>query len=398
MQIQAGSFTRMAGLGEDYGSRLLELERALPVAPASPSSIFMLQRQEVLSALQSFSERIHPWYPILERAFSRCVDTCLKNAFKPGTDSFLVLVVLASGSIAQETSHSTALRDRSDLPYLNAALQMMHLAVLDQSLRGLQCLAAVSIHYYLLLRPLQAHDLATLAIKKAQDLYFGGTFKNDRRKLDHWTRIYRSVLLIEGELVVPIKLAESNAWESEEDIPLPAGTDIWAFEVEPGTPDMSNSGSIGSPPSDQQATYLLAEIAMRRMLRRNTTAISLSADGIVEYAPMIARELEEQVQHWYSLLPESLRFLHEQQPNHQTPPGSTDAHSPQTNFLCTQYWAYLVSIAWSSIVKVMESPTGATQSTRDRCRAYFHSYEEFIRSATISLHTCLPNKWTIYAR
>lgn len=391
MQVQAGSFTKMAGLGEDYGSRLVELERGLPVSADSSAFLFTLQRQDVLDALQSFSERIHPWYPILERAFSNCIETCLKNAFRSSTDSFLVLVVLASGSIARERVHSKALRDRPDVTYLNAALHMMHLVVLDQSLRGLQCLAAASIHYYLLLRPLQAHDLATLAIKKAQDLYLNAAFKNDRRKLDHWTRVYRALLLVEGELVVPIKLAETNAWEFEEDIPLPTGTDIWSFEADPGTPDMSITGSIGSPPSDQLATYLLAEIAMRRMLRRNTTAIRLSAKGVVEYAPMIARELEEQVQHWYSLLPESLRFLQVM----QSP--SAEAQQLQTTFLCTQYWAYLVSIAWSSVVTVMDSPNAA-QSTLEQCRAYFHAYEEFIKNANVALVTCLPNKWTIYAR
>ncbi|ETN44597.1 uncharacterized protein HMPREF1541_10267 [Cyphellophora europaea CBS 101466] len=365
------------------------MERNCQIDSASASPIFMLQHQDLMAALQSFSEKIHPWYPILESTFSRVVEACLKSSFEPSTDSFLVLMVLGSGAVAQAHTHSTALHDRPDLMYLTTALRMMHLIVLEQSLRSLQCLAAASIHYYLLLKPLQAHDLAVLAIKKAQDLYFTGAFKNDRRNLEHLVRVYRSVLLIEGELVVPLKLAESNASEYEEDIPLPSGIDIWSFEIEPATPDMSSTGSIGSPPSDQLATYLLAQIAMRRMLRRNTTAITLSARGTFEYAPMIARELEEQVHHWYSLLPESFRFL----PTSNPP---DEERSPQTTFLCTQYWAYLVSIAWSSVVKIIDSQDMAVE-LQDQCRAYFQYYHEFIKSATSALTTCLPNKWTLYA-
>lgn len=380
----------MAGLGEDYGSRLLQLEREDTANVTSVDSLFMLQHHNVMAALQSFSERVHPWYPILESAFSRCVSSCLANSFKPGTDSFLVLMVLASGSIAQEESHSTALRQRLDLMYLNAALKMVHLVILEQGLRSIQCLAAASIHYYLLLKPLQAHDLAVLAIKKSQDLHLTGTFKNDRAKWELLTRVYRVVLLVEGELVVPIKLAETNAWENEEDMPLPTGTDIWSFESEVASPIISTPGDIASPQPDQLATYLLAEIAMRRMLRRNTTAIKVSTDGTVEYAPRVAQELEAQVQHWYSFLPETLRFSQES----GSPAFET---TPQTTFLCAQYWAYLVSISWPAIVKVMKSHNAA-QNTLDDCKAYFHSYQEFIKSATAALSTCLPNKWTIYAR
>lgn len=391
MKVQTGSFTQMAGLGDDYGNVMVRLEQSAPHSTSSSTPLFVLQHAKVMMALQNFSEKIHPWYPILEEGFSDCIAAFMANAFERGTDSFLVLVVIASGAIAQHVKHSEALEERPDTMYLDAAMDMLHLVFLEQSLRSVQCLVAASIHYYLLLKPIQAHDLALLAIKKAQNLQMSNALEEGNVNPEHWVRIYRIALLIEGELVIPLRLADSNAWETEEDIPLPTGTDIWSFENDRGLFPAESPSSVKSMHSDEVITYLLAEIAMRRMLRRNTTAISVSAvDGTIEYAPLIAKELEAQLEQWFSFLPEPLRFSREFEGMH------TD-DSLQTSFLRTQYWACMVSFYWPSVVKVMESQQ-LTETTANGCRLYFKSYREFIKSATGALETCLPNKWTIYAR
>jgi len=294
-------------------------------------------------------------------------------------------MVLASGSVAQEDTQAEALERRPDAMYLNLALNMLQLVVLEQSLRSVQCLVAASIHYCLLLKPLQAHDLATMAIKKAQDLHITGAFQDDQVAYEHWIRVYRIALLIEGELVIPLRLTDSNAWETEEEIPLPTGTDIWSFEEESNMDEEDETSR-----SDNLVTYLLAEISMRRILRRNTSAITVSIDGKVDYAPLIAQELEVQVARWYSFLPGPLRFSLE--------PDDFDAEiSDPVIFLRTQYWACMVSFYWPAVVKVMDSQQ-LTESTMNGCRNYFHSYRQFIKSATRALDICLPNKWTIYAR
>lgn len=386
MKLQTSAFTGMAGLGDDYGNMVIRLEQDLPAATAPTSAMFVLQHAKVMSALQSFSDRIHPWYPILEARFSDCVSSFLANSFERGADGFLVLMVLASGTIVQEATHSVALEQRPDAMYLSAAMEMLHLVFLEQSLRSVQCLVAMSIHYYLLLKPLQAHDLAVLAIKKAQNLHLSGAIQRDKESMEHWTRVYRVVLLIEGELVVPLQLADSNAWESEDDIALPTGTDIWTFETDPQSPAMTPQKTR----SDDVITYLLAEIAMRRMLRRNTTAITVTANGSVEYAPLVAKELEAQLEQWFSYLPEPLRFSREFDGIHE------DTHM-QISFLRTQYWACMVSFYWPSVVQVMES-NRLTDVTMNGCITYFRSYREFVSSATVALDACLPNKWTLYAR
>ena len=410
MKLQTATFNHMAGLGEDYGNLMIRLEQAEPLAPPPSTPVVVLKHADVISALQSFSARIHPWYPILEDRFSDCVASVV-SSFAPGTDAFLVLTVLASGAIAHETSHSRALHERPDAPYLNRAMEMFHMVVLEQTLRSVQCLVATSIHYYLLLRPTLAHDLVVLAIKKAQNLHLSGALRHDQPAREHWIRVYRIALLIEAELVVPLRLVDTNAWETEEEIPLPTGTDIWAFDGDEAgtpvhatttTPDSSSSASAAARRSqtDDVITYLLAEIAMRRMLRRNTTAFTVAEhSGEYRYAPLVAKELEAQMEKWCSYLPEKLRFPRECIDTRSSSRSYKlqDGACLQTSFLRTQYWAGMVSFYWPSVVQVMESQqlddTGVSG-----CGNYFHSYREFIRSATGSLDVCLPNKWTIYAR
>jgi hypothetical protein len=267
---------------------------------------------------------------------------------------------------------------------------MLHLVVLEQSLRSIQCLTATSVHYYLLQKPLQAYEFATMAINKAQNLYHTHAFQDDSPRLELWNRIYRVALLIEGELVVPLNLANSNSWNDEDSIPLPVATDVWSCDTVIASPQPDTPATTDSQP-DKVMTYLLAEIAMRRMLNRNTTSISSSMDGTVEYAPVIARELEAQLEQWFSVLPDSLRFP-------RTFGSTISSHmSPQATFLCTQWWACMVSISWPSIKKALELPY-VSDTLLQECKIYFHSYEQFIKSATASLHSCPPNRWTLYAR
>lgn len=385
MKLQTSAFTRFAGLGEKYGNEIIRLEQSTPLHTAPTNGVFVLNQPNAMASLQAFSTKIHPWYPILESHFTECISSVWSNSFERSPDTFLVLMVLASGSIAQEVTHAEALDRRPDAMYSNLALDMLHLVVLEQSLRSMQCLVAASIYYYLLLKPLQAHDLAVMAIKKGQQLHINDTFQDDQAAYEHWIRVYRIALLIEGELVIPLNLVDSNAWETEEEIPLPTGTDIWSME---DGSDMEET--VEGSRSDNIVTYLLAEISMRRILRRNTSAITISIDGTINYAPLIAQELEVQVDKWYSFLPEPLRFS-------LAPDDFGVDTSPFVSFLRTQYWACMVSFYWPAVVQVMETHA-LTESTMNGSRCYFHSYRQFINSATQALKVCLPNKWTIYAR
>lgn len=386
MKLKTSAFTRLAGLGENYGNEILRLERSSALLnPAPTNGVFILNQPHTVAALRDFSTKIHPWYPILESRFSDCISSVLNSSFERSTDTFLVLMVLASGSIAHEATQTKAFERRPDTMYLNLALEMLHVVILEQSLRSVQCLLAASIYFYLFLKPLQAHDFAVMAIKKAQQLHVNGAFQEDQVAYEHWIRVYRIALLIEGELVIPLDLVDSKAWETEEEIPLPTGTDIWSFEGDSIVDQSPDSNS-----SDHIVTYLLAEISMRRILRRNTSAITISPDGKIDFAPLIAHELEVQVEQWYSFLPEPLRFSLDHYDDRTDVP-------PFVIFLRTQYWACMVSFYWPAVVQVMETQI-LTESSMNGCRSYFHSYKQFIESSTRALTVCLPNKWTIYAR
>ena len=392
MKIQTSSFNKLAGLGEDYGKIIIRLEMTAPITPSPATGLFAVQHTKAMGVLQAFSERVLPWYPILESRFTDLVTAFFANSLSRGPDAFLVLIVLASGAIAQETSPGITPERRPDAEYSNAAMERLHLVIHEQSQRSVQCLAAASIHCLLLLQPIRAHEYAVMGLKKARDLHTLRALAGDDADTEQWLRLYRILLLIEEELVVPLRLAESNAWESEEEVGLPTGADIWSFgrnselALSPaGTADTA----MGDHRSDNTVTYLLAAISMRRMLRRNTAAVTVSSEGTVEYAPLIAQELEIQLEQWWSVLPGSIRFQPEDD-------NSEDA-CQQTVFLRAQYWACKVSYYWPAVVQIMDSKH-LTEVTAKGSREFFRSYRQFIKSAIRALEACLPNRWTLYAR
>src|SRR5690606_35833681 len=124
-----------------------------------------------------------------------------------------------------------------------------------------------------------------------------------------------AILLIESELGVQLNFADSGIWRYDEHLQLPTADETWHFGS-PAAPATSPDAATTSPQSHvtdksdsaEVLTYFMAEIAMRRMLRRCTTSVSNWAGGRLQYAPIIADELERQLDQWYHYLPPSLRF------------------------------------------------------------------------------------------
>lgn len=138
-------------------------------------------------------------------------------------------------------------------------------------------------------------------------------------------------------------------------------------------------------------SYFVAEIAMRKMLRRCTSSVQKLSQVKFSYAPVIAAELERQLQEWYDLLPDQLSFRSE-----------NGDHVPlrglaQAEFLHTQFYAFRSSIYWPAVYQAMVTGE-ASDDLLLHCRAFFDSYTEFIASAANSVSFCKPNVWTLYAR
>jgi hypothetical protein len=151
--------------------------------------------------------------------------------------------------------------------------------------------------------------------------------------------------------------------------------------------------SAGSSSLDKVQSYFLAEIAMRRMLHRCTTSIRLRGDGKLVYAPVIAAELEYQLDEWYTYLPRLVRFEREG----VIRPVDGSADSALEGFLRTQYYACKASIYWPAVYQAIEFGE-ADNDLLTHCQKFFHSYVQFMASVKAAIHSCRVNMWTLFTR
>jgi hypothetical protein len=144
--------------------------------------------------------------------------------------------------------------------------------------------------------------------------------------------------------------------------------------------------------SDSDLYYFSAEIAMRKMLRCCTWSISTLSQGSHVYAPIVAAELERQVDEWLRMLPEPLSFV-----SSSSYIGTSWRNSARSEFLRTQYYAFKASIYWPAVYEAV-SAREVNDDLRLHCSKFFTSYAEFSASAAAAVTICKPNVWTLYAR
>ncbi|KAF1828084.1 hypothetical protein BDW02DRAFT_584746 [Decorospora gaudefroyi] len=130
----------------------------------------------------------------------------------------------------------SALEQRPDAPYIEAALAMLPLVVTENSIRSLQCLVLLSIYFASLLKPCSAHDYAVIASFKAQNILKSRLYADHEENLELLRRAYWAVLLIESELLVQLDLAENGIWRYEAEVSLPSGRKTWRFEPDTSSP------------------------------------------------------------------------------------------------------------------------------------------------------------------
>lgn len=361
----------------------------------SMSRMFLLQPNRVESAVQAFSQKVHVWFPIFSADFPYIFSHALSNAQTQPLESCLALLVIAVGSLVEREDIQTAKAERPDSAYFEAAIALLPVAIQSYTLAGLQCLIMFAIHQMCLVKPCQAHDYAAMASFRAQNMLRSRLTSGNPDREDDLRRAYWAILLIESELTVQLELPFSGIWNYE-DIPYPTAAATWHYVPSP-IPSMtpSSHSQSCSPHSnaslDSSIAYFLAEIAMRRMLQRCTTSVSKSAGGQLRYAPVIAGELESQLNEWYECLPGHLRF-------HTSPICAEQvATAPTSQFLQTQYSACRASIFWPAVYQTIELGV-ATEQEMQYCSWFFDAYTSFMLSVKGSLETCVVNTWTLVTR
>lgn len=404
MIIQRGITMDLLGLRHDTDSWLVNMERShRPERNATHGGfqtvgLFMLQPEHVTSALAAFSEKVHTWYPIFSSTeFTETFYKSINGLAGSGTHTCLAMLVVAIGSLVRLAPPLAAgLEERPDIQYFDRAMSLFAEVMADYTLVGLQCQILFSLYYLCLVRPCQAHDYILIASFRAQNMLKSRLYSSDARQTEALGRACWAIMLIESELAVQLNFPDSGIWAYDDHLRLPTADETWHF----GTPiDPSPEPSQESPQSTRTdksdsagvLTYFMAEIAMRRMLRRCTTSVSDWAGGRLQYAPIIANELEHQLDQWYKYLPSSIHF-------HRQPTSAADVPElPTAQFLQTQYAACKASIYWPAVCQALDQGC-VEESQLMYCSKFFDAYVSFSFAAEACLSTCIPNSWTLYAR
>ncbi|KAK5225497.1 hypothetical protein LTR47_009344 [Exophiala xenobiotica] len=395
MIIRNKAFTRFVGLDDDLATDLLNLERSACRASQQPVTRrhLFLQRQKTVEALTKFYEEIYSWFPILNVAYQNVFLTIIDGSLPPSPETCLALIITALGSLVDPHED-----DAGHFTYSELAFGMLSTVLVEYSVVAAQCLFFIAVYYSCLCKPLQAYEYVSIASLKIQTLV--SLHQNDPAEAEALRRTYWAVLLLESELCIQFLLPGTGIWNFDETTPLPSNHETWASSPDSTSHVSDVSGVAGTVPltpvyRDEELfknadAYFLAEIAMRRMLHRCTTAIRETKTGELVYAPVIATELGYQLEQWHDHLPASLKFdtLHDAE--------QTNTRS-SVLFLRTQYYSCLLSIHWPGVYKVIQSSAWEYE-LHTACEKFCDAYIKYLMSCIPCVDRCPVNSWPLYAR
>ncbi|KAL5000434.1 hypothetical protein BDV10DRAFT_200154 [Aspergillus recurvatus] len=391
MTVQSEAFMSLLGLDQSLSQRFEHIERGRQTFSAQPygTGVVMIDLLDALSLLSMFTGQINTWYPILHAAFLDEFIEAVTSCFPPTVSSCITLLVLAIGSAVESESINDTLRNHLDKKYIQAAMEMLPCVFAESCPRGAQCLLLFAIYHLCRAQPCQAHDFVAMASYKLQN-YIMSELATDDDTSSILGNCFWSALLIESELRVQLDLVDSGIWDMTPFAPAPTISSTWPLNQPPSSLAPRTSGSETYARSTD-LSYFVAEIAVRKMLQRCTWSTSTVAQGRHVYAPIVAAELERQLEVWLQLLPESLSF------SRPACVGSGPSRKPspaQVEFLRAQYYAFKASIYWPAVYETLTAGE-ANGDLLQHCRRFFSSYAEFVPSAVAAVAVCKPNLWTL---
>ncbi|KAL4952027.1 hypothetical protein BDW69DRAFT_195976 [Aspergillus filifer] len=392
MVLQNTAFISLLGLERNLLVLLESQERAgLGISqPPCPPAV-MIDPHYASLLLGAYMDHIHIWYPILHADYTEDFFHAITSCFPPLVSSCIALVVLAVGYVAKCGTIKDTVQGRPDTMYIQAAMAMLPAVFAESSPRSAQCLLLFGTYHLCCARPYQAHDYVVMASNRLQSYLINeyGT-ADDTTEVSIFQSCFWSALLIESEIRVQLDLVDSGIRSVASYAPVLASSVTWTgYQPRP----FESSPDCTLAPSDDGSdlAYFVAEIAMRKMLPRCTYAISTPSPGVHIYAPIVAAELERQLDEWLQILPESLSFQ-----SSRSYIDSSWRNSARAEFLQTQYYAFKASIYWPAVYEVLRTGA-ANDALRHPCSSFFTSYAEFATSAAAAVTVCKPNAWTLYA-
>ncbi|KAL2786928.1 hypothetical protein BJX66DRAFT_341715 [Aspergillus keveii] len=388
MILRSEAFMNLTGLERSFPLLLEHVERGREGIPTESSggNMVMVDLEEAGILLNAYMDHIHIWYPILHTDYTDEFAQATTSCFPTSVSSCLALLVLAIGCVVQCESVADAKHTRPESKYIEAAMEMLPCVFADGSPSSAQCLLLVALYHLCCARPWQAHDFVAMASYNLQNYILNELdVEGDSVQTSIAANCFWSALLIESEITVQLDLPNSGTWNMTSAAPAPTSSLIWSRNSSPPSEPCI-------PSSSSDLSYFVAEIAMRKMLQRCTWSTSTLAQGSHVYAPIVAAELERQLDEWVHLLPEHLLF--------SAPLGKLgsspcwNSNSAQADFLRAQYYAFKASIYWPAVYEAISSGNANTDLLR-HCTSFFSSYAAFVPSASAAVAVCKPNLWTL---
>ncbi|BAE65369.1 unnamed protein product [Aspergillus oryzae RIB40] len=365
---------------------LLQLEMARePLRMKAPKE---LDLTNATIYIRNFFRRVNVWYACVNPyTWSRYYKTAVSLSFREGSESCLVLLVLALGCASHYGSISSVSPDKEapGLPYFAAAWDLLPIVMMRNSVPAAQCIILASAYLFYLVRPLEAWTLLSNASLKLQ-LLFGNPSRVPLQWKELSVRIYWNALLYESDLLAELDLPHSGIVHFEELVDLPGGFEEEDDEEYQEAEDAH--GEIASetePVGHDELWYFLAEIALRRLLNRVSHMVYQKDSPLTlgTLGPIVS-ELDYQLSQWYESLPQPVQF-----PLSRTPVSN----SVQTA-LRLRYFACRTIIYRPYMLAVFENEqTSLDPVVKECCRRCIEATIHQLENITSHREGHLPYLW-----
>jgi hypothetical protein len=150
-------------------SHLLQLE--LNRTPLQLNTSLTLDLSNTATYVQAFFERVNVWYACVNPYnWTSYYRTALSQGFRSGTESCIVLLVLALGCASTRGSISRIAHDEDPpgMSYFSAAWGLLPSLMTRTTMLSAQCMVLTSAYLFYIVRPLEAWTLLSSTSMKLQ--------------------------------------------------------------------------------------------------------------------------------------------------------------------------------------------------------------------------------------
>ncbi|KAA8915565.1 hypothetical protein TRICI_002304 [Trichomonascus ciferrii] len=343
--------------------------------------------------IKLFFKHSYRWFPILNRRdiYQHKLSLIQNTVQTADPDTFLILMVAAIGGL--NANDSAGLHQAEE--FHAQAMNMMGCVMEEISLRAIQCVVLLALFYGFKVEPFKAQEYVSIGSIKMQNLIEVriASGPKDKSSEDNYglgeyeTRAFWALFILESEYAGTLHFS-TGLTAYGNDMKYPSLYEEQYQELDPSSPEAGYC-DLGTPDP-----FFLAEIGIRKIIDRTSFTFNSSQyERGMSFAPIVAKELEAQLQEWYSCLPEPIKFDLPSRVVLDAPELSASEHSTCA-FARGQYFATRMLIYWPCVMDMIEIDGNYSQMHEGVFNITLDSYICFIHRATTVRLSELPLVWT----